>query len=214
MRTKTPLILLSVFLVVLGVPGLAIHPAIASSIEPGTTQPFFKVEPVTAVQTDFDIAEQADLADDSVVKLDASLDTPSSVEASFGSNVLKLINVERAKYGLHKLAMQTRLVKAAKGHSKDMANNNYFSHTALNGASFIDRINAAGYKWSAAGENIYAGNGTYNSPQSCVNAWMNSPAHRAILLSADYTQIGIGYSFNKNSTYGGYYTADFGKPLK
>jgi uncharacterized protein YkwD len=214
MRNRTPLILLSVFLVVLAVTGLAIRPALASPVEPGTNQPFFAVEPVTAVQTDIDLETQADLADDSSVKVDTSLDSPSSMEASFESKVLKLINIERAKNGLHKLSMQTRLLKAAKGHSKDMANKNYFSHSGLNGSSFIDRINATGYKWSAAGENIYAGNGTFNSPQSCVNAWMNSPAHRAILLSADYTQIGIGYAFNKNSTYGGYYTADFGKPLK
>jgi len=93
-----------------------------------------------------------------------------------------------------------------------MACNNYFSHTGSDGSSPFDRILKEGYTYSYAGENIYAGSGSFDSPQAVIEAWMASPGHKDNLLGANYTQIGIGYVYSSSSTYGGYYTAVFASP--
>ena len=147
------------------------------------------------------------------VKVDAALNL-ATTQTTYESTVLKLINAERTKRGLAKLTLNTRLRTAARLHSKDMATKDFFSHTGSNGSSMTDRITKAGYKWSAAGETLYAGNGNYRTPQECVKAWLNSPGHAQIMLSASYTQVGIGFYYDKSSPYGGYYTADFAKPGK
>jgi uncharacterized protein YkwD len=107
------------------------------------------------------------------------------------------------------LNVQGSLVAAAQMHSEDMACNNYFSHTGLDGSTVGGRSTRQGYGWSFVGENIGAG---YSSPEAVVQGWMNSPGHRANILSPDYTEIGIGYAFSADSDYGTYWTAVFAKP--
>ena len=130
----------------------------------------------------------------------------------FESTLIDLINQERINQGFTPLNVQSQLSSAARGHSQDMACNDIFSHTGSDGSSPFDRIAWQGYSFSAAAENIYAGSGPYNSPQEAFNAWMNSPGHRDNMLNPVYTDIGIGYSYNAASTYGGYSTAVFAKP--
>lgn len=143
-------------------------------------------------------------------------DTPMPVlvheYVPYEEQLFALINAEREKAELPPLELSPELAMSASRHSADMAANNYFGHTNLNGVNFADRILKTGFTFSAAGENLYAGNGPYNSPENAVTSWMNSPEHRANILSPDFTYIGLGYRFNSKSTYGGYYTADFGKP--
>ncbi|HZV82336.1 MAG TPA: CAP domain-containing protein, partial [Geobacteraceae bacterium] len=76
--------------------------------------------------------------------------TPSAFE----TEILTLVNQERSAQHLHSLSWDTELHDAARGHSVDMATNNYFSHTSQDGRTFSDRIQAAGYQYSTAGENI------------------------------------------------------------
>lgn len=130
----------------------------------------------------------------------------------FESTLIDLINQERINQGVAPLNTQSQLSSAARGHSQDMACNNIFSHTGLDGSSPFDRIAWQGYSFSAAAENIYAGSGPYDSPQEAFNAWMNSPGHRDNMLNPVYSDIGIGYSYTSTSTYGGYFTAVFAKP--
>jgi len=130
----------------------------------------------------------------------------------YETTLLVLINIERENAGLEPFVLSRKLSMSASKHSADMAANNYFSHTNLAGVSFSERIMQTGFTFSAAGENLYAGNGPYNSPENAVTSWMNSPSHRANILNPNFTHIGLGYRFNAESTYGGYYTADFGKP--
>jgi uncharacterized protein YkwD len=120
--------------------------------------------------------------------------------------VLRLVNVERAKAGCGALTSDSRLVAAANAHSADMANNNYFSHTGRNGSDVADRVEAAGYRWSAIAENIAKGQQT---PAAVMTAWMNSSGHRTNILNCRYRNIGIGLA-----TRGGqpYWTQDFGTP--
>ncbi len=77
-----------------------------------------------------------------------------------------------------------------------MAARNYFSHTSLDGSSFVDRIRRAGYlrgaRGWALGENIAWGSGGLASPRAIGRAWMQSPGHRANILSASYRELGVG----------------------
>jgi len=105
------------------------------------------------------------------------------------------------------LVMQSQLQWAARKHSKDMATNNYFSHTNLAGKSPFDRMRAEGYKGGYMGENIAAGNGT---AAATVTQWMNSDGHCANIMNKTYTQLGVGYWYSATSTYRHYWTQNFG----
>ncbi|MBI5871266.1 MAG: hypothetical protein HZB44_10010 [Actinobacteria bacterium] len=121
---------------------------------------------------------------------------------------LTLINNYRAGYGLPALTMSNSLYNASENHSWDMAAYNYFSHTGRTGSSPWDRIRAAGYTYNTyLGENIAAG---YTDAQSVFTAWRNSPGHNTNMLSANFRAIGVGRVYNAGSTYGWYWTTDFG----
>jgi uncharacterized protein YkwD len=131
------------------------------------------------------------------------------INTSYSARVIELINAERAKVGLSALSGQSQLGSAAQLHSADMACNNYFSHTGLDGSEIGSRVQRQGYNWSSVGENIAAG---YSSPANVVAGWMNSPGHKANILGASYTEIGIGYAFSNDNDYGSYWTAVFASP--
>jgi uncharacterized protein YkwD len=105
------------------------------------------------------------------------------------------------------LVMQSQLQSAARKHSKDMATNNYFSHTNLAGLSPFDRMRAEGYTGGYMGENIAAGNGT---AAATVDQWMKSDGHCANIMNKTYTQLGVGYWYSATSTYKHYWTQNFG----
>ncbi len=124
-----------------------------------------------------------------------------------------MINQERQGRGLQPYSLQGQLQAAARIHSTDMACNDFLSHTGSDGSSVRDRVEAQGYSWSWIGENIFAtSNQSASAPQSAFDWWMNSDLHRANLLSPNYTEIGIGYRYSADSSYGGYFTAVFARP--
>lgn len=125
---------------------------------------------------------------------------------AFEADVLSLVNIERAKEGLSALAFDVRLQAAAEAHSLDMATNGCFSHTSCNGTDFATRVYSY-YPRAGIGENIAAGHLT---PASVVDAWMKSPGHKANILGGTYKGIGIGYIYQPGTTYGTYWTQDFG----
>jgi uncharacterized protein YkwD len=137
----------------------------------------------------------------------------------YESQILGLINQQRQNYGLKPLTPNVALSNAALFYSTDMACNNrvdFSRHTDSSGNRWYQRINAQGYSYSVALENVYVGNPTYGgpdgTPQGAISWWMNSPIHKANILNPDVTQIGIGYVYVANSDYGGYYTTDFASP--
>jgi len=113
----------------------------------------------------------------------------SSVLA-FENEVIRLVNEQRAKNGLQPLTANWELSRVARFKSQDMADNRYFSHTSPTYGTPFQMIKAFGLTYRTAGENIAYGQQT---PQAVVNAWMNSSGHRANILNASYTQIGMGY---------------------
>ena len=78
----------------------------------------------------------------------------------------------------------------ARYKSQDMRDNGYFSHNSPTYGTPFQMLSAFGLSYRTAGENIAKG---YASPQAVVNGWMNSSGHRANILNASYTQIGVGY---------------------
>lgn len=126
--------------------------------------------------------------------------TTSDVNA-IEQEVVKLTNAERTKAGLKALQTDDKLMAAAREKSQDMQSKKYFSHTSPTFGSPFDRMKALGITYKSAGENIAQGQ---RSPQEVVQAWMDSPGHRANILNANYTHIGVGYVKSGN-----YWTQQF-----
>jgi uncharacterized YkwD family protein/spore coat assembly protein SafA len=126
-----------------------------------------------------------------------NLDQTKGVE----QQVLDLVNQERSKVGLKPLQMDWELQRVARVKSQDMSNKNYFSHQSPTYGSPFDMMKQFGISYRTAGENIAMGQRT---PQEVMNSWMNSSGHRANILKADFTHIGVGFESN-----GYYWTQQF-----
>ena len=113
-----------------------------------------------------------------------------STVSSYESEVIRLVNEIRQQNGLRPLAANWELSRVARYKSQDMRDNGYFSHNSPTYGTPFQMLSAFGLSYRTAGENIAKG---YASPQAVVNGWMNSSGHRANILNASYTQIGVGY---------------------
>ncbi|MFD5450341.1 CAP domain-containing protein [Streptomyces sp. NPDC127100] len=130
--------------------------------------------------------------------------TPVGLGRATGE-VVELTNRERARAGLPGLAADPRLTAAAQAHSADMVARDFYSHTDPDGGRPWDRAAAAGATRRTVGENIACGQ---RSPADVVEGWMNSPGHRANILGADFTHIGVGLAGGGRA--GMYWTQLFG----
>lgn len=176
-----------------GVPDAADRTAIP--LPPGSPAP---LRPLRAVST-----EKRAVADDDATDDNASPGASSAV-VSAENEVVRLTNAERARNGCSPLRTDERLRAAARGHSTDMATKGYFSHTAPNGSTFVDRARAAGYN-SPGAENIARGQPT---AAAVVRSWMNSEGHRANILNCSLRAIGVGVRFGAG---GPWWTQVFGR---
>ena len=127
-----------------------------------------------------------------------TLDT--SVRA-YEQEVIRLTNVERAKYGLKPLTEDWELSRVARYKSQDMHDRRYFDHNSPTYGTPFQMMKAFGLSYRSAGENIAMG---YRTPQAVVTGWMNSSGHRANILNSSYTKIGVGYVADGN-----YWTQQF-----
>lgn len=140
-------------------------------------------------------------------------DCSPSKSSAFESALLGLINDERKAAGLPAYVQDSQLLTAARIHSTDMACNGFFSHTGSDGSSVGERVTVQGYEWTQVSENIFATSDTSSdAPQQALDWWMASPAHRANILSEDFSDIGIGYIHVPGSPFGGYFTAVLARP--
>lgn len=105
------------------------------------------------------------------------------------TEVVNLVNQERAKQGLSPLTQNWELSRVARYKSQDFINNNYFAHQSPVYGSPFDMMKAFGISYRSAGENIAK---FQRTPTEVMNAWMNSPGHRANILNSSYTEIGVG----------------------
>jgi uncharacterized protein YkwD len=139
---------------------------------------------------------------------EAMADTPVAVsDQSAMARVLDLTNAERLNAGLGPLTPSQQLQDAAVAYSQVLASGACFAHTCGPMPNFADRDAAAGYEdWTAIGENLAAG---YTTPETVMAGWMASPGHRENILSATFTEVGIGVTTG-GGHYHVYWAAEFG----
>lgn len=114
---------------------------------------------------------------------------PDQTETEFAQRVFELTNEEREKEGLPPFGNMDVLDTVALTRAWELSVEYRPDHTRPNGSPFVEAFNENGIIYGAWGENIAAGQ---DSPESVVEAWMNSPSHRAAILNPDYTYMGTG----------------------
>jgi len=128
-----------------------------------------------------------------------NINSNQNSNASSGSNissdlsndekeVFNLINTQRTNNGLPALKISNEVQNVARIKAYDMVDKNYFSHNSPTYGSPFDMLKSFKVSYTSAGENI-AGN---SSNSGAVNAWMNSPGHKANILNNSFNYTGIG----------------------
>jgi uncharacterized protein YkwD len=139
---------------------------------------------------------------------------------NFSRDLLDRINAERragatcgglAKPAVAALSWNTRLTEAAKLHSQDMINRNFFDHTNPSGIGVDGRVDAQGYNWRAVGENIAAGQ---RNVTAVMDAWMKSAGHCNNIMNSSYTEVGVACVIKPSdpNNYGLYWTMVLARP--
>lgn len=148
---------------------------------------------------------------------DADLAPSDSNLPQIEAAILCLVNGERQDNGKGAVTSNGQLKDASLGHSKDMVENKFFAHESPKGTTLVSRVTPTGYipssgEWEL-GENLAFGTGALATPKAIVQGWMDSPGHRANLLSPDFKDIGIGVVTGvpvEGRSGGATYTTDYG----
>lgn len=127
----------------------------------------------------------------------------TSAADAAAAQVLALVNQERSKVGCSPVTADGGLAALATAFSEDMAARGFFDHTDPDGATPWDRAAKAGVD-GLGGENIARGQA---DAAAVMDAWMNSPGHKANILNCDYKTLGVGVHFGSG---GPWWTQDFG----
>lgn len=153
----------------------------------------------------------------------ASPSAPVPADASCGlpdfeAEVMRQINAARAAArtcgatdmpAVGSLAWRDQLFTAAARHSLDMASHNHFDHTGTDGSSSSQRVTAAGYAWSATGENIAAG---YSNVSATMAGWLGSEGHCRNLMNPGFRDVAVSCVQRSGTTYGQYWTMVLARP--
>jgi uncharacterized protein YkwD len=149
----------------------------------------------------------------------AALALPATASAGVpAKNLVKYVNNVRDAHGLKKVKLSSGLSEAARRHSRDMVRRQYFAHTSPTGVTLYDRVVRSSFttrgRWYA-GETLAWGSGPRGKAKNIVKAWMNSPSHRAVILSRNPRYGWIGVSRVRGKFLGNrdarVWTADFGQ---
>ena len=129
-----------------------------------------------------------------------------SENGGYVAQLLSLINDARRAVGLPMLTVQSQLTSAAQSHSRDMACNNFLAHNGSDGSWIDARLRAAGYAYTYFVEIIAIG-----TPRDAMNQWQADAEHWDAVMDSSATEVGIGYAYNAQSDFGGYFTVDLGR---
>ena len=124
---------------------------------------------------------------------------------NYAQRVLDLVNIERRKAGVKPLVLSDELMRAAAVRSQEIIK--VFSHTRPDGTAFSSLVSRHGKR---IGENIAGG---YQTPEDVVDGWMHSEGHRKNILHPDFTELGVGYTYEENSQYKHYWVQIFRRPM-
>ena len=127
------------------------------------------------------------------------------------SGVVSWTNTHRAKAGLASLSANAALARMADAKARDMIDKGYFAHVSPAGVGIEDLAGQAGYAYLLVGENLALGN--FKTDQALVQGWMDSPGHRANILRAQFTEIGVAVIPGTHKGLPVWYAVqEFGKP--
>ena len=116
------------------------------------------------------------------------------------AKILSLLNADRTALGLVPVRADSRLMAIARARSADMIANNYFSHTLPDGRNVFDLLTAAKLTWYSAGEILAWNNYPMDVSASTANRqWMNSPGHKAIVISTGFNYVGVGLAVDPST---------------
>jgi uncharacterized protein YkwD len=110
------------------------------------------------------------------------------------------INQVRQDKELQPLEHNEKLAQVARNYSRQMAENNFFSHTGNDGSTLQDRVSAAGIIYWVVGENLFKSTNVPQPVKVAVDGWMESPGHRENILRPVFTETGVGV-WRVNNTY-------------
>jgi uncharacterized protein YkwD len=122
------------------------------------------------------------------IALISSFPASAARETLTVEQVLMQANEDRAQFGLPALRLDHDLNLAAFAKAEDMLENEYFAHVSPEGIKPWHWFTSMGYQYSYAGENLAIG---FEDAGDLEKSWMNSPKHRANLLSQDYRDMGV-----------------------
>lgn len=112
--------------------------------------------------------------------------------------LLTEVNALRRSNGLSPLVLDPTLMQSAQGHACNMARAGTFTHDGEGGAKA--RMKRAGCRTRMTGENIAMG---FASGSKTMDLWLNSPHHKQILLTRNFTRVGLGVATPAPGTFGG-----------
>lgn len=122
-------------------------------------------------------------------------------------NQLRAVGCACAPVAVPALARESRLDDAAQRHTEEMAQRDVLDHVGNGGTSAFDRIRGTGYSFRAAAENIASGNA---GSSATLAQWIHSLGHCQTMMSALYTQVGIGHAVAASGRH--YWTLDLATP--
>lgn len=144
---------------------------------------------------------------------------PNSVNlAEMRAATLCLLNAERTPRGLPALRENAKLTDASQEYSQLMVDRSFFAHVTPDGVDLVQRLTSVGYivrdaAWTV-GENLAWGTGGLATPKRIMQAWMDSPGHRANVLTGEFREVGLGVVLgaphSKTAPGAATYTTDFG----
>ncbi len=128
----------------------------------------------------------------------------------YAGRLVELVNARRAQAGLRPLRINVILMTEAQRFSRVQADMGRLSHRGIDNTTAGRRLARVGYRWRFYGENLAAGQ---EGPEEVVSAWLNSPSHRAVLLTPKAREIGIGHTFKRNdpARYYDYWVMEVGR---
>lgn len=111
------------------------------------------------------------------------------VQQGMEEQIVSVTNVFRKRFGLQLLEYDPLVSKVAYAHSKDMHDQQYFSHESKDGRGLKERIEAENVYYVGAGENIAA---QHSDALAAMHGWLNSEGHRETMLNEQYNYLGVG----------------------
>ena len=119
--------------------------------------------------------------------------TATAAKVSAERAIVRRINRVRRAHGLGRVKLSVRLTRVARRHSRDMLRRDSLTHSASSGASLSARLSRAGHRRAYGEVLAWTPRGSRVGPRRIVRMWMNSPSHRAVLLTGSLRRIGVGH---------------------